>query len=278
MKRAVCYNCGSGHSAFYAEENGFSLVKCSGCGLLFVENPPEAHEIAAAVRDGTYPGQRPLDVTGRFSRSAMRRYVAMLQDVFAGDLANKRTWLDVGCGHGEFVQALHDFSSGTIAVRGTEPNIHKVASARKRGLNVSDFDIASHYGKYDVVSMLDVYSHLPNPPSFIESLKRVLNPLGEILVQTGDAAGFSAADQFRPFGLPDHLSFASEEIVVSILKRLGFEIVQVRRYSYLHRDPVSIAKEIAKLFLPHYKSRLRFYFNWAKYSRTNMFIRARLRT
>jgi len=200
----------------------------------------------------------------------------MLQEVFGGDLVTKRTWLDVGCGHGEFVKAVHAVSLGAIAVRGTDPNIRKVESARKRGLNVSHFDIASHHEKYDVVSMLDVYSHLPDPPSFIESLKKLLNPAGEILLQTGDAANFSAKDQFRPFGLPDHLSFASEEIVVSILRRLGFHIVGVRKYSYLYRDPKSIFKEIVKVFLPNYSSRLRFYFHWEKYSRTNMFIRARL--
>ncbi len=276
VRITTCYNCGSLRHSFYADENGFSLVKCAECGLLFVANPPESLVMADAAREGTYPGEKRLHVTGRFNGAAIPRYTAMLQEVFGGDLVTKRTWLDVGCGHGEFVKAVHAVSLGAIAVRGTDPNIRKVESARKRGLNVSHFDIASHHEKYDVVSMLDVYSHLPDPPSFIESLKKLLNPAGEILLQTGDAANFSAKDQFRPFGLPDHLSFASEEIVVSILRRLGFHIVGVRKYSYLYRDPKSIFKEIVKVFLPNYSSRLRFYFHWEKYSRTNMFIRARL--
>jgi len=277
MTKTVCYNCGSGRHASYAEENGFSLVKCRECGLLFVDNPPEVHQIGDAVREGRHRGTRELKVTGRFNSAAIPEYVAMLEEVFGADLVSKRTWLDVGAGHGEFVKTIDDVSAGAIAVRGMEPNVHKVESARKRGLNVSSFAIVTHEEKYDVVSMLDVYSHLPDPPSFIESLKHLLNAKGEILLQTGDAANFSARDQFRPFGLPDHLSFASEGIVVSILERLGFEIVKVRKYSYLRRDPKSIAKEIVKLFLPTYNSRLRFYFNWEKYCRTNMFIRARLK-
>jgi SAM-dependent methyltransferase len=276
MRITTCYNCGSLRNTFYAEENGFSLVQCAECGLLFVANPPEPVEIADAAREGMYPGQKRLDVTGRFNGAAIPRYIAMLQDVFGGDLVTKRTWLDVGCGHGEFVKAIHDASLGAIDVRGMDPNTRKVESARKRGLNVSHFEISSHDDKYDVVSMLDVYSHLPDPPAFIESLKKLLNPAGEMLLQTGDAANFSAQDQFRPFGLPDHLSFASEEIVVRILRRLDFDIVSIRKYSYLYRDPKSIVKELVKLFLPNYTSRLRFYFNWEKYSRTNMFIRARL--
>lgn len=278
MNKTSCYSCGSKRFTSYAEENGFSLVKCSVCGLLFVENPPSTDRIADAVREGRHGGTRQLEVTGRFHHRAIPRYIAMLSDSFGDDLASKTSWLDVGCGHGEFVKAIQDASAGRIAVRGIEPNVHKVAAAQQRGLNVGYFDVASHEGRYDVVSLLDVYSHLPDPPLFLAALKRLLSPGGELLLQTGDAANLAAEDQFRPFGLPDHLSFASEEIIVDILKRLGFEIVNVRKYTYLHRDPLSIAKEIVKVFLPHYKSRLRFYFNWKKYSRSNMFVRARLMT
>ena len=34
----------------------------------------------------------------------------------------------------------------------------------------------------------------------------------------------------RPFYLPDHLSFASESIIIRILERLGFEILSVKKY------------------------------------------------
>ena len=202
----------------------------------------------------------------------------MLNDLFATDLASKKSWLDVGCGHGEFVSAIQDMSRGAIAVTGMEPNVHKVQAARRRGLNVASIDLSSHEKRYDVVSMMDVYSHLPDPPKFIQSLKCVLKPNGELLLQTGDAADFAAEDQFRPLGLPDHLSFASERIVVGILERLDFEVVRIRKYSYLYRDPVSVAKEFVKLFIPKYTSHFRGYLNREKYSRTNMFIRARLRT
>jgi SAM-dependent methyltransferase len=272
----TCYNCGSTNSAPYAEENGYSLVKCSGCGLLFVDNPPNPVDIADAARNGRHHGDRDLQVTGRFHASKVPRYAVILRDLFGGDLRSLRSWLDVGCGHGELMMAILELSEGSTCVRGMEPNVRKVTSARSRNLDVSAFDLTSHEAKYDVVSMLDVYSHLPNPPKFISLLTRLLKPQGELLIQTGDAAGFAAEEQLLPFGLPDHLSFASEKIVVDILKRQGFEILCVRKYSYLNRDWISVAKEVLKLFLPNYRSRLRCYFNWDRYARTNMFIRARL--
>ena len=161
------------------------------------------------------------------------------------------------------------------------PNIHKQESARKKGLNVSYFDLESHEEKYDFISLLNVYSHLPDPPAFLAVLKRHLNPEGEILIETGDTANFSANDHYRPFYLPDHISFASEDIVVGMLKRLGFDVLSVNNYPYPHMpnlDLISIAKEVVKVFLPSYKSRIQYYPKRKLYSQTDMYIRARLKS
>jgi len=277
MKMVDCYNCGSEQSNFYAEENGFSLVKCSGCGLLYVKNRPDDDKIMDDTKRSIIQGEKDLDVTVRFNKDAIPRYKIVLNDLFGGDFGKIKTWLDVGCGHGEFIETVMTVSSGAIAIKGAEPNVKKQESARKRGLDISYFDLATHKEKYDIVSLLDVYSHLPDPVLFIKSLKNLLNPGGEILIETGDSANFSAKEQVRPYCLPDHLSFASESIVVNILERLNFEILSIKKYPYLHLDTKSIVKEIVKLVLPNYNSSIKHYFNWKKHSQTNMFIRARLK-
>lgn len=276
MKTKGCYYCGTGQHSFYAEENGFTLVKCSGCGLLYVDNRPDDDQISQAHKQGKHTGIKELDVTGVFSPGRLKVYRKVLDDLFGGDLGNHRTWLDVGCGHGEFMLAVKRYAGGKVDVVGTEPNIHKQASARRKGLNVDYFDLETHAGRYDVISLLNVYSHLPDPPRFLESLKRLLNPGGELIVQTGDTADFSAAEHYRPFSLPDHLSFASQAIVEGILERLGFEVVSTRKYPYVRLELGSLLKEIIKALLPHFSSRLRYYVKWKKYSATDMYIRARM--
>jgi len=277
MQTSGCYYCGSGQHGFYAEENGFTLVKCCGCGLLYVENRPDDDQITQAHKQGRHTGIKDLDVTGVFTPGKVKAYRTVLDDLFGGDLGNRRTWLDVGCGHGEFMLAVKRYAGGTIDVVGTEPNIQKQASARKRGLDVDFFDLETHTRRYDVISLLNVYSHLPDPPRFLESLKRLMNPGGELIVQTGDTADFPAPEHYRPFSLPDHLSFASQSIVTGILERMGFEIVTVRKYPYVRLELSSVIKEIVKALLPRFSSRLRYYVNWKKYSATDMYIRARLK-
>lgn len=286
MKINHCYNCQSEKSTFYAAENGYSLVKCLECGLLYLEERPDDTEILQAHKQGKHTGLKELDVTGVFNDYKVTNYLNILNDIYKGDLGNNIKWLDIGCGHGEFISALHEYSSGAICATGSEPNIHKQDSARGRGLNVGYFDMESHEDKYDVISMLNVYSHLPNPPEFLKTLKKNLNRHGEIIIETGDTADFAEKDHYRPFYLPDHLSFASERIVTDILFRLGFEIISINKYPYsnslfLMDIPKCIAREIVKAVLPGYKSRIhefiKIYFYRNRWSKTDMYIRARLK-
>jgi len=244
---------------------------------LYIQERPDDREISQAHKQGKHTGVEELDVTGVFNDRKIATYLGVLENLFKGELADKRTWLDVGCGHGEFIVAVQQYGQGRVDVRGTEPNIHKQESARERGLNVSYFDIESHEDKYDVVSLLNVYSHLPDPPAFLKSLKKLLKAGGELVIQTGDTADFTAEEHYRPFYLPDHLSFASEKIVTDILKRLGFEILSLKKYPpYLSFSPKEVVKEIVKEFLPQYQSRIQYYVRRKRYSQSNMFIRTRI--
>jgi len=264
MKIINCYNCHSEKRIFYATENGYSLVKCRECGLLYLEDRPDAAALSQAHKQGKHTGLKELDVTGTFDNNKVPNYLKILNDIFKGDLGSKKDWLDIGCGHGEFIVALQKYSSGALIPTGSEPNIYKQESACERGLNVGYFDIESHEDKYDVISLLNVYSHLPDPPELLKSLKKNLNPNGEVLIETGDTADFSEKDHYRPFYLPDHVSFASEKIVTGILQRLGFEIISVTKYPYPNSpqsfiSPLCIAKAIIKAVLPNYQSKLKEY-------------------
>ena len=277
MKVLNCYHCGSRERSFYAEENGFSLVKCKGCGLLYVEERPDDREIAQAHQQGKHGGMNELEVTGCFNEKEILRYLHVLDDLFKGALDDKTTWLDIGCGHGEFLVALQKYSNKIIYARGTEPNRFKQESACKRGLDVSCFDIELHEEAYDVVSLLNVYSHLPDPPAFLKKVKRLLTPGGEIVIETGDTADFAAKDHPRPLYLPDHLSFASEKVVTGILRRLGFQILSINKYPALRCPSLhTLVKETVKAVLPERDSHLRQIVQWKRYSQADMFIRARM--
>jgi SAM-dependent methyltransferase len=206
-------------------------VKCSGCGLLYVNPRPGNEEIDNAQTYGVHKGESTIDNTGEFKETKVISYLSVLKDIYGTELRDKkRTWLDIGCGHGEFIMALQKVSDGSATVSGLEPNIRKQKSALARGLDVSYYDLANHKKLYDCVSLLNVYSHLSEPVGFINQCKAVLKPKGELLLETGDTANLSAEEHYRPFYLPDHLSFASEEIISNILNRFGLKIIGIKKF------------------------------------------------
>ena len=282
MIDAACYNCNSTRNALYATENGFSLVKCDGCGLLYVNPRPSDDEIDEGVRIGAHRGDKILNSTGRFIRIKVTIYRKILHDVYGNALANRKaTWLDVGCGHGELLVALRKLCGNNVNARGIEPNRFKIAAARLRGLNVDYFDLASHDKRYDIISLLNVYSHLPNAREFLCLVKQRLMPGGEILLETGDTANFPADQHPRPFLMPDHLSFTSAEVLSSLLKDVGFEITSINKYPDLKLRFLmrTFPMEVVKLALPKKRSQLRHLYIWFRESRkhrTDMWIRAKV--
>lgn len=275
MQITRCYYCGSEKRSFYAEENGFNLVKCSNCGLLYVDDRPDDTEVAQSHVHGKHQGNKEFDITGAYNPYVIPRYLRILDDLYQGNIDGAETWLDVGCGHGEFMMAVGQYTSGQVKVCGIDPNVHKQASARERGLDVGYFDIQSHDKKYDVISLLNVYSHLPDPESFMVSLTKIMDRNKELVLETGDTTRLSPRDFPRPMDLPDHLSFASEDIVKGILERIGFEIISIKKYPFMDFDLNRIVREFIKVVVPGYKSNIRYFLKRRVYAQTDMYIRAR---
>jgi len=281
MVSIACYNCHSSYSTLYATENGCNLVKCGGCGLLYVNPRLSDDEIDDGVKMGVHRGDNTLNSTGRYMGTKVALYRKILPDIYGNALASRKaTWLDVGCGHGELLVTLRELCGDNVEALGIEPNRQKITAARLRGLNVGYFNLASHDKRYDTISLLNVYSHLPNPREFLHLVKQRLTPRGELLLETGDTANLPADQHPRPFLLPDHLSFTSAEILSNILNDVGFEIISIKKYPDLKLRFVigTLPKEVVKFFLPKKRSYLRSLPTLLRVNkyRTDMWIRARL--
>jgi len=231
LKAVDCYFCGGSSHAPYAEENGYSLVKCDGCGLLYVNPRPDDDAITAAMQTGQHRGEETLDRVGAFLDDKVAGYEDVLADLFPDESPAGR-WLDIGCGHGEFLEALRWQFGPAVAAEGLEPCRPKAAAARARGLTIRDEDGAIEPESLDAISALNVYSHLPDPVATIARWSRWLRPGGSFVIQTGDSCNLPVRHHHQPFDLPDHLSFANQRIVRSILERAGL-LVHTRQH-YRH--------------------------------------------
>lgn len=276
MISAQCYHCEKDEADLFDKENGYNLVRCRICGLLFVSPRPDDATRSEAIRTGFHSGEKQLDVNARGDEVKRTQYHRVLQNLFTDhEITELRKTLDVGCGYGEFIAELKEFSPSAIQIAGFEPNEIKRNVALQNGHDVRPS--MSHFGdtKFDLISLLNVFSHLSNPREDFRNYRKILQPNGLILIQTGDAAGLEPKAMPKPYFLPDHLSFASEIIIKNILEQEGFKVLKVYRYPAIHFTWWQLAKEIIKTLLPRKKSNLIALLNHRKYAHRDMYILAR---
>jgi SAM-dependent methyltransferase len=146
--------------------------RCSECGLVFVANALDSAELAEAYSridaDAYYDeikatnalkfGDTLRDLSALTSRSA---------DI-----------LDIGTGDGAFVHMLLD--AGYTSVAAHEVPGMDLSALEARGVRTyHDFDYSSiPTASFDVVTLLDVAEHVPDPLQLFSACSRVLRPGG----------------------------------------------------------------------------------------------------
>lgn len=275
-----CYNCHSESYDLFDTEHGYDLVKCRNCGLLYVNPRPVDQYISKAATLGQHQREKDQLVTGRYQGAKINNYLKVLREIYPNGELEMRDikWLDIGCGFGEFIEAINNYTEKSCFVIGIDPNKEKILSAKNRNLNVSTDNLDHLDEKFDYISLLNVYSHLPDPSIFLAEIKKYLKKNGELLLQTGHTSHIPKEFQPRPYDLPDHLSFANKEIVISILQRIGFEIIDVRMYRSSiyprYYEFLKIVKLLVKVFIRRGEKISNLY---PKHPNIDMYIRCRLR-
>lgn len=231
-ERINCLFCNRSESDEWASENGYTAVKCRGCGLVYVNPRPASTLIDEAVKTGVHRDvEHGRDVIGARSPSKVARYKKLLVGLFPDVLKKQRpiSWIDVGAGFGELVEGVTALSADGSKVVGLEPMTPKAAVAKARGLDVRESYLSEITETFDFLSLINVFSHIPDFREFLRDVKRVLNANGEILIETGNTADLKSRSEVPgDLDLPDHLVFAGVNHLRGFLEEAGFQVIAVK--------------------------------------------------
>lgn len=217
-------------------EDGFDLVSCQGCGLVFVANPPTDEERARLY--SFKAGYHQTLTSDEAARVLHEREAAANLKVLHR-YANSGRLLDIGCSTGLFLKAARD--AGWPG-QGLEYSADSARVAIEvHGLEVRCGELrADTYakGSFDVVTMWDVIEHVPDPSGTIRLLREILAPKGLLVLKTPNAGGlYPALSRLLASRLgfwghvepPGHLYQFSDATLTRMLFDAGFEVVAVRQ-------------------------------------------------
>jgi 2-polyprenyl-3-methyl-5-hydroxy-6-metoxy-1,4-benzoquinol methylase len=255
----ACRACGAGPVALRGRKTGaflrreFEFHACAACGFLHVA----PFSGFAIYDDAYYRGAGPdpyVDYAAEYedwrrtdrvlefhdlARIAETHFAAALSSLSprpSSASAAPLRWLDFGCGAGGFLKFLR--ARGTLAGRPLDLAGHDVGSyadlLRDRdGFRILDLDALAREpaGSYDLISMVEVIEHLPEPLEPLRLVARLLRPGGVLLLTTGNLespAARRAGLAYRYCAPEIHVSLFNPRALAALYGRAGLAPLAVR--------------------------------------------------
>jgi SAM-dependent methyltransferase len=208
--------------------NGCNILRCRDCGLGRAEAP--GFDPASYYTSKYFSGHRSDGYADYLAAEAVLRLE------FARTVSFVRQWrdggrlLEIGCAYGFFLHEAKKY----FDVSGIELAADAASYCQRTGLSVVQGmadETTLHRGeKVDVIVMLDVIEHLPDPRGAMALLSQHLGSGGIIVITTGDFGSVAARLSGRYWRLmtpPQHLWFFSRESINRLAGSLGLSVERV---------------------------------------------------
>jgi SAM-dependent methyltransferase len=227
-----CDCCGASGWAELFAENGIRLGQCPECDLLSIADIPPSGIRMTEIEEGHYAGAK--QVLGAHKQAGAERVLERRFQEYvdlAGRFVPAGRWLDIGCGAGlllTLAQRAGYTGEGielTAARRqvATELTGMTIHGAPVEALNLPD-------KSFDVISLINVFSHLTSPTRTFQELHRILAPGGVLIVATGEMTAGVRKSHMHNWNLGDHLFFLGDRTMDRYAEKAGFDVAHHDRW------------------------------------------------
>ncbi|HEY6464922.1 MAG TPA: class I SAM-dependent methyltransferase, partial [Candidatus Acidoferrales bacterium] len=180
---------------------------------------------------GNVTGIELLDCERRYAGEALyyQRHFALIED----ECRDARSFLDVGCGTGHLLELLS--TRKQLRRLGIELNPHAAQFARRVAnceIVQLPFEEFRAREDFDVISMINVFSHIPSLDAMFHALRDSLAPGGKAILRTSEMTPYVSRWNQLHWGIPDDLHFLGLNTIGFICRKYGFEVRRHVRVPY----------------------------------------------
>ncbi len=187
---------------------------CDPCGIAYRTIPRHVED--------RYDDSYSESITAGFRSEGKDRHALRVLRRIAQHMSRTGSLLDIGCADGAFLEKASDQGMQTT---GVEKQERSALLARARGLTVHSpaIDNLPQGARFDVITLLDVIEHIPDPLPFLKRLAGMLNPGGVLYLETpnlGSLYRYACGRKWMGFILHHDILY-SERALSSLLCRAG---------------------------------------------------------
>lgn len=239
-----CRLCGGTDATHLADNCGLSVVRCRGCGLVYVQPQPTAEALQAHYSRAELFTEEPrrswFDVPAEVRRLHWDRRLRVLRRVAPFPNGRPGRLLDVGCGMGDFLSAA---AAAGWVVAGFEASLPSAAFAREQfGLRdiltaPSLESAALPEAAFDAATLIHVLEHTRDPVATLRAVRRALRPGGVVVAEVPNVAYVYAPSYTEPLSQQVHLFHFDRRTLAAAFRAAGFARVRVELCGVGYPDP-----------------------------------------
>ncbi|HRH40439.1 MAG TPA: class I SAM-dependent methyltransferase [Pyrinomonadaceae bacterium] len=231
-----CPACLGNQKTEVGNKNNFILQRCHDCQTIFAKVAFEAEETAEEVKEL-------YDHYYDFANFKLHPAAEIsLQKIVESFAAFKQTGnlVDIGFGEGGLLSIAE--KNGWKCF-GTELSPQSLKYGTERGWTVSNdafSDKRFPQNGFDVVTMVELIEHVPNPDFFLETASKLLRPNGLLFMTTPNTQSLNRrwlGAEWSVISPPEHITIWSPGGMRKALKRNGFITQKIRTEGF---NPIEI--------------------------------------
>jgi 2-polyprenyl-3-methyl-5-hydroxy-6-metoxy-1,4-benzoquinol methylase len=241
MERVSCLVCGGERSKLYGRKFGLDLVKCRDCGLVYAHPRLPAGELEKRYESPLFFDDylKNLRATpGGYDPAFVKSHFHLTLGLLERRFAPGKRLLDVGCGAGFFIKAAEEAGWEAVGIE-----VSKLSSRYGREIVRADVrtgrleDAGFAPASFDMVTMLDLVEHLPDPLATLRAASAVLKPGGILIVSTPDFRSLSGrilGRSWAVFSPGEHLAVFNARTLAMVLNKAGFRVQAMKNLFVLN--------------------------------------------
>ncbi len=245
FSRIDCPACGSRELDKALEKNGFSYYSCRKCDTLFVNPRPPLDMFEAFYANSPSTTFWVKEFFTPVAEARREKIFKPRAEFISKMLDGKRNLAigDIGAGFGLFLEELGKIRDGDKLVA-IEPSAEMADICRGKGLQVANKlleTVDPREYQFDVLTSFELFEHLYNPEEFLSRAFNLLKPSGIFVFTTLSGLGFDIQvlwERSKSVTPPHHLNFFNPWSIRTLLKKTGFQVVEVSTPGALDWDIV----------------------------------------